>query len=1150
MPTPAEIYAKQQVQKGKTKGNMGLTGGVTNYGAARPIPKTADIVAKPRSSNLEKFTEYGKNVGSSVGSVLKGIPNTIKKGGELFYSGVEPFLKPVAQALTGSLNRDLDRLAVQREGIDRQVQLANQMYGSGKMSKSNYKKAVAEAAKGYELISRESENIASQADRGDVVKGAANTLAIILSAGRYAPTTTTLRASARLATKPTMLGNNFTSQVLTGRAGPALFRLEEAAARIPSVKALLVRNGAFFSSTSRGVANQSIRDAAMGALIKYPFIYHYTIDDVEDIYKNINDGNPKGALGKIAWVTTLAFRGGILGAAGDVAKYGTSKVKLSAVGRESLLDNLSSRLGDKNARAWQNWLEEARDETDKAKRLKQLRIMQEMNLQRWGNANDAVDAIAYHVTSNGAVDPSTITFAQFMEREGKYLDAYEEITNLAKAGKILDADGSPIAAGKIALGTFDRQAREQLIETISKMDYQKRLQYLSQLKEQNVFWAQNEIMFTKVFNAVAGTDDLSKVGKALRAIDTQAALQGIPKNIAKKLAKDGYVVITPKNNLSKFVEEQNTRKLITSFVENGDEVFDTSIMPQPIMSGLYGNLRRAGLSPEAANDIAYRKLSETVSANLGDLGVAKNFVDLNMPAYDRSNMERAGRMILSKLQQYAEAKRPNALLSIGGRTSRTNAITDIRQLTLNEIQDALKVGKSDAKAVSRAVIEGYTQLPLELRGLGDRAVDKLFKYVPGFKGYNRLQSALRYTYNPFFRLQEITETKILSKMKSGNLLWGKRRADLDEVAQKLDNAGMFNTGFSGEGARDDVVLGRITANLTQYQKRDLAGLATKLSEVRGTNIDDMITNHMDELEDALKVVVQYPSRGIISSPLARTLNLAFFPMRYNLKVTGLVAQTLAKQPPTIQFAVINSTLDASKWLKTDEGLAWQSENSEAIGLLRWITPYGSLESVLNMLNGNVDSISDLGQLGGLPAGFIFQLFESQGTFENLPGGLKYSTPYVNPKTGEVYADKIPQTLKAKTAIAFSDFLNSVFTYPGRTLGLPGKGEAIRSVVSGIVPTKFDEYERIIRDDQLTELQRRQSELLKSKRLEDMTDDEILELYESPTGVGFAIPDLPLLIGTPTDFKKPLLNRTGLPSKSDNSRSGPKPKKVAQPVPPR
>jgi len=920
--------------------------------------------------------------------------------------------------------------------------------------------------------------------------------------------------------------------------GPSLIKAEELATRIPSVKALLARNGAKFTKDT-GVINRSIKDAAVGLLLKQPFVYHYQIDDVASIYKDIAEDNlNKGTLAKIAFTVTLGFEGGIFGLTSKSLKKGRETLSVATLGRGSMLDDLSRRFADGNPRAWVKWLDEAVDPTDRARRIKHLRITQEMNLQRWGTSEEAVSAIALHISANESVNLAQRTFGDFMDRQAKYLDNFEAIDKLAGQGLITDATGQAIGRGKIALGSFDRVARDNLAQELKGLTYMVQVALIQGKADEGVFWAQNEITRDKVLFAINNASrESGDISKAIQDINTAENLSKyLPKELADKLGKDGYIMIVPERNLNKFVQVEDTRKLVTSEIVSGVDSLTTK-EAIPALNGFHGVLYRAGLSPESANDIAYKQLYATVTDNLSDTLVAKKIVDPK--AIAGYNSTKTGKTILTALQDFATKKPPNAILSFGGKTSAVNAITDIRQLTIDEIVEAMSkqgiaISKAEGKEIAKTIIDGYKSLPMELRGLGDRFTDNMFKYVPGFAKYNRVQSALRYTYNPFFRVQESVETKILSKMRSGNLLWGKTSGELDNVAAKLDDARIFNTGFSGEGARNDVVLGRITANIGKRQKRDLAGLATKLAENKGLTVDQMLTDHIDELEDALRVIVQYPSRGVLNSPLARTLNLAFFPMRYNIKVAGLAAQFISKQPPVVQLAIINSVLDANKFLKSDEGIRWKSDNSEALGVLRWVTPIGSVESVVNLLgmgSGSVDSISSLGVLGGLPAGVFFQILDSQGAFQNIPGPIKYSTPYVNPKTGEVFADKIPDSAKAKAAVVLTDFINSTFTYPGRIIGLPGKGLAIRDSVGTVFQTNKEDYHYVDQTDKLTDLQRRQSEILKNRALDDLTDDELLTIYQ--TEGRWSIPNLAALNGqpkvkTPTNYNR-FAPRTGLPS---------------------
>ena len=1130
--SPDEIYAQTVSAKGGPKKvNMGTSFNTTRYAQGAKAQPTEQTVRVAGKSNLEKAGEFSGNLLSSVGKAIVSTPKFVKDYAVDQYQNTQDFARAPARVFSGWYQANQDQVDSQRQSNEQRLDKVLKDYKEGKLTKDQYNLQMSDISKGWAEINKQVEsnmNVLKE-DRDKHLVGAKDTMILFLSYGSYAPSTVVARAGTPLSTSKSFLGAGLTQKLLSNKFGDAVVRLEELATKVPAIKTLLARNGAKFNNATTGFINQTMRDAAMGALIKQPFVYHSTIGDVSDIYRDLQKGQFNvGTAAKVAFTVTLAFDGGIFGAAGKALKFGKEGIATATLGRASMLDELSKRVGDKNPRAWVNWLDEAVDETDKAARTKYLRIMQEQGLRQFETGTDAADAYVMYFANNAGIDPSQLSIGQILDREVKYLQASETVDNLLKAGKIKDELGNALPAGSLAIGTFGREAREQLIANLEGKSFQEQMEYLDTIDD---LWAQNEQTLNRVKKAVydAGANG-TDAGKAIKAIDTSADLSKyLPQDVAKQLGKDGYILIAPQRNLNKFVQVEDTRAIITDEIISGVDTL-SSAKPVPGLNNFHGLLKKAGLSTEAANDVAYKQLYTTVASNLGELPVAKQFADFNaINGYDAS---KTGKTILGALQEYAEKKAPNAVLSLGGRTSSVNAITDIRQLSTTEIMEALQkagysnITRAQAKQVSGAILDGYKALPLELRGLGDRFVDNMFKYVPGFREYNRVQSALRYTYNPFFRVQEISETKILSKATSGNLIWRKSRAQLDEVVAKLDDARIFNTGFSGQGARDDVVLGRITANLTQYQKRDLAGLATKLAEKRGVDIDTMLRDHIDEVEDALKVIVQYPSKGLVSSPLARTMNLVFFPMRYNIKVASIAAKIIAKQPPVVQYAFLNSMMDATNWLKTDEGLLWQSENSEALGILRWVTPYGSVESVVNMLNGSTDAITDLGVLGGLPAGVLFQMLDSQGAFQDIPGPLQYSTPYVNPKTGEVYPDKIPANVKSRAAVALADFINSTFTYPGRVLGLPGKGEAIRTGVGALVSTRSKDYTYVDQTNKLTELQKRQSELLKEKALDDMTDDELLSIYT--TDGQWSIPNLGMVV-TPNvkpPKAKPQMGRTG------------------------
>jgi hypothetical protein len=220
------------------------------------------------------------------------------------------------------------------------------------------------------------------------------------------------------------------------------------------------------------------------------------------------------------------------------------------------------------------------------------------------------------------------------------------------------------------------------------------------------------------------------------------------------------------------------------------------------------------------------------------------------------------------------------------------------------------------------------------------------------------------------------------------------------------------------------------------------------------------------------------------------------------------------------------------WLKSDEGIAWQSKHADAIQLFNWITPVNSIEYTLNLLGHKPDSMSDVGQLGGLPLGIITQMLDGQGI-------INLNKPYVDPKTGDVFPKYVPETTKARAATALTDLLNSMFTYPGRTLGLPGKNATIRNVVRSFIDTNGTDFTKQLDMDNLTPLQKNFVRVLQG----DTSKEALDALYNSPAPGQFNGPTLPP-ISLP--FKQPpaITPRRGLASKASG---GKKAKKVAIPL---
>lgn len=1092
-----------------------------NLGAYKPVMASEEY--KPKASNVQQALTWGANVAKSTfrigGDVTEATAKFVANTPKFVYNDVRPFLKGVASTALGEYDKDLKNINTQTDQLDKQMETLSQQYKSGQINKDQYSKMMKGVSASYQDLSKDSKRIQVATDRGDVLESSFMTAADILSAGalktRTAASTRTLR--------------NFGIQSVDDGLKLGASELEKQILRNPAVRSLVERNISTgmkiaASETTHQLALREGKNLAFGLLIKRPLFYQGNLNDGTKMLQGIITGDYPQALRSAGWLSLNMINGGPLGKAFEVLGRGNKKVGQLAYGKGSVIDELSRRIGDGNSTQIARMINQvAKKAPGEAKEVEDtFRIIVERAMRVSGD--DPVLAAENILRTYGARDLSKLAATDIYRDARNWRSAYdatqEELQKMVKKGLITEDQAKRVIPVRVDAGT-----RDTIADTVYNADGPDNAwRAIQKMAEQPAEgWGNNPNFMAEIEKIIKTATSPEEAAKAIRAIDAaELKPQFVSKALQKKVAKYGFAIAEPMGRLEVgYVDPSDTRKLVTSAVKGGNELFDEAIAPNPGLNAVANFVEKVGMSPRSSNVIASKVLAENVVSNLDNTVAAQ--LGLNA----KGNVPRGGQAILSELQRYIENKK--GLLGAG-----KSAASDLRQLTYKEIQEALpglKLTRGDARQLSNAIKQGYLDVPLDVRGAGDKIVDALYRYNPLHKTYSRIQAAARYSYNPFFRVQERVETKVLSHALGNNLIWNKSRGQLDEVAQKLDDAKIFSSSLYGEAAQDQVI-GRITANITKGQKRDLAGLAMDIANRKGMNIDDLIRNHPEDIDDALRVVVQYPRKGILASPLARTLNVAFFPMRYNAKVTYLAAKVLSKQPPYIQKAVLHSVLNMKDWLQSDEGIRWQSENQEAIKLLNWITPVNSITYAHNLLTNRPDEASDLGMLGGLPLGVISQILDSQGI-------INLSNPYLDKKTGDVFPKYIPETTKAKAATALTDLLGSMFTYPGRTLGLPGKGEGLRSVVKTFIDTNGKDFEKRLDESQLTELDRKWIKVLKG----DTSPEAIDALYNSPAPGQFNWYTLP---PASLPFKQPLPERrTDLPSKASTRTK--KTKKIAQPI---
>ena len=1110
-------------------------------GTRAPAPKSYE----PRSGVVSQFTTKVKDVAVQtprvIGTIGKAIGGMVVREvrelpGEIYRTGTTV----VPTLLGGGVHDDLRFQQKAMESLQKTQDNVTAQYKAGRMTKEDYNKALSEISKGFSEVGKQASKTIVRADPGRAVEDFVDTAAFLftMGSGKLASTAAS-RATESIVNKEAV-------SVLT----KVNMGVENALRKVPGgyfTKLLDDTTGSAAKIALEQSLGQNAKLTASKLFIKYPLTYHTAFDDAGDVLKDLSKGDFVGAAGIAMWNATALLQGPIAAAFNGVKKFGVSS-KLALFGKNSFFDELSGRSLDGD-RAGIMKVVNGLKETD-PKRYEAFmswgKSMQAMNLfTARDDVKVAVNNIEDWFYKQGS-DIKKLTSQEIFDSMEKYGRAMESIHKDLKIGLVDGVEHGK--ASQVLLGRFDRKVRDEFVAGLEKAgaprkgetikEARKRmLAFLDGAATEQVAWTHNDILFNKVKAVIEEGRSVKQIREAIQGIDAGKAVgRGWSKESRKLMNEGGYVPVIPKRVTgSRYIAPEKAGKIVSNFADSSDPLFDTAVKPLPGLDRVGSFMKRVGLSIEDTTASVNQALNNNLEEALK--GVNLNKVPLG---------DAKAQWVKRKLSDYLESLPTKPTLT------RSIVAQDARFLRTGEIMKALDVDSATAKSVQKALLDSYTSIPIAMRGLGDKLVDYSYNLpVTGGlqRAYSRVQGALRYSWNPFFRLQETTETEILSQMLSGgkipqyfgangviSLFFKQTASKIDDAVEKLAKAEVFSGTLTGAGA-EDMVVGRITANMTKWQKKSLAGFALKMADKKGVDIDTLLNENYDEVVDALRVVVQYPRKGGINSPLARTLNVAFFPARYNLKVAGLVADTLAKAPPATQLAIANGVYDFSVWLKSDEGTQWQSDNQDAIQAFKWLTPYNSIEWAMKRLGGKPEAIGDLGLMGGLPFGLITQMIDSQTSFE-------LNTPYVNLKTGEIGAEYIPETTKARAASALQDVIGMAFNYPGRVLGLPGKAELIRKGTNAFIPVEAGDYTITFPEDRLTTTQKKQVDYLKGKRVgESDQTNPVFDGY-SWNDKGYYIPTD--VVKKASTIKPRQAPTTSVIPKARKS-AGPKPKKIARPI---
>lgn len=203
-----------------------------------------------------------------------------------------------------------------------------------------------------------------------------------------------------------------------------------------------------------------------------------------------------------------------------------------------------------------------------------------------------------------------------------------------------------------------------------------------------------------------------------------------------------------------------------------------------------------------------------------------------------------------------------------------------------------------------------------------------------------------------------------------------------------------------------------------------AKIAKGIAKKFGMTIEEAVSKNADgnylhprlvrEMQDTVRASLTY-SHGFQTSPLVKTMNVIWFPFRFQTKTIQTTANWLSELSPVSRAVVINNWVNFSNWAGTDEGIEWRKTHQN---LLYSILAY---TTAAEQIGDSIDAVSrgqlfggNTGLIGGIPFGFVYNLASELALLPEDPEQF-------DPATGKNFQfKKIP-----KEVISYGTFVKSL-----------------------------------------------------------------------------------------------------------------------------
>jgi hypothetical protein len=231
----------------------------------------------------------------------------------------------------------------------------------------------------------------------------------------------------------------------------------------------------------------------------------------------------------------------------------------------------------------------------------------------------------------------------------------------------------------------------------------------------------------------------------------------------------------------------------------------------------------------------------------------------------------------------------------------------------------------------------------------------------------------------------------------------------------IDKSTRFARSIQDRNAFSRLIGYNVQSHATAYAK----GLASKygmsLEDALGYQIKDGVKTYNNPemanmIKDGSQAIFHYKP-GILTSPLMRTLNTVWFPLRFEAKVAQQTAQWFSGLSPASRIVVADSMVHFVNYKNSPEGQKWLKEHKSKLEpVLDYLLPYAGMGHTVQSFGQGRVFDGNTGMIGGLPLGLFTNVLQDWGI---VPEGER-----VNPVTGKKVTKQVPKKfLSEATAVS-------------------------------------------------------------------------------------------------------------------------------------